>query len=501
MFNKILIANRGEIAVRIIRTCREMGIPTVAVFSEADRSAPHVRFADEAYPIGPAPSAESYLRTEKIIEVAGQTGADAIHPGYGFLSENADFSDRCVAAGITFIGPSGEAMRAMGSKTEARKTMRKAGVPVVPGTEEGLTNDAEALQTAREVGYPVLIKAAMGGGGKGMRIVQVEEELEGALRAARSEAQSAFGNATVYIEKYLVDPRHVEFQILADNHGHVIHLGERECSVQRRHQKLIEESPSCILDESLRRAMGDAAVLAAEAVNYSSAGTIEFIVDRHRHFYFLEMNTRLQVEHPVTELRTGLDLVKEQIKIAAGQPLPLSQEEVVLRGAAIECRISAEDPDENFMPSIGLITRLTEPSGPGVRIDSGFYQGYEVPIYYDPMIAKLIVWAETREAAIARMARALKEYDIGGIKTTISFHLKALADPMFVSGDYSTGFVDQMTIVEEDNPDQVRIAAAFAAIIKHRSRPAVIKTDLVEPARAYSPWKLSGRRAALRKEL
>lgn len=501
MFNKILIANRSEIAVRVMRTCREMGIPTVGVFSEADRTALHVRFADEAYLIGPAPSAESYLRTEKIIEVARQTGADAIHPGYGFLSENADFADQCADAGMTFIGPSGDAMRAMGSKTEARKTMRQAGVPVVPGTEEGLTDDTEALEIAREIGYPVLIKAAMGGGGKGMRIVQKKDELEGALRAARSEAQSAFGDSTVYVEKYLVDPRHVEFQVLADNYGHVVHLGERECSVQRRHQKLIEESPSCILDESLRRAMGEIAVLAAKTVDYVNAGTIEFIVDQHRHFYFLEMNTRLQVEHPVTEMRTGLDLVREQIKIAAGIPLPFTQEEVPLRGAAIECRISAEDPDENFIPSVGLITRLTEPSGPGVRIDSGFYQGYDIPIYYDPMIAKLIVWAETREAAIARMERALNEYDIGGIKTTIPFHLRALADPMFISGDYSTGFVDQMTITPEDSPGDVRIAAAFAAVIKHRSQHAVRKTDPIQTGHVYSPWKLSGRRAALRKEL
>ena len=501
MFNKILIANRSAIAVRVMRTCREMGIPTVGVFSEADRTALHVRFADEAYLIGPAPSAESYLRTEKIIEVARETGADAIHPGYGFLSENADFADQCADAGMTFIGPSGDAMRAMGSKTEARKTMRQAGVPVVPGTEEGLTDDTEALEIAREIGYPVLIKAAMGGGGKGMRIVQKKDELEGALRAARSEAQSAFGDSTVYVEKYLVDPRHVEFQVLADNYGHVVHLGERECSVQRRHQKLIEESPSCILDESLRRAMGEIAVLAAKTVDYVNAGTIEFIVDQHRHFYFLEVNTRLQVEHPVTEMRTGLDLVREQIKIAAGIPLPFTQEEVPLRGAAIECRISAEDPDENFIPSVGLITRLTEPSGPGVRIDSGFYQGYDIPIYYDPMIAKLIVWAETREAAIARMERALNEYDIGGIKTTIPFHLRALADPMFISGYYSTGFVDQMTVTPYDSPGDVRIAAAFAAVIKHRSQHAVRKTDPSQTGHAYSPWKLSGRRAALREEL
>lgn len=502
MINKVLVANRGEIAVRIIRTCREMGIESVAVFSDADRSAPHVRLADEAYNIGPASSAESYLRHEKLIDVARTSGADAIHPGYGFLSENAEFADRCADAGITMIGPSGDAMRAMGDKTSARRIMAEAGVPVVPGTDENLDDLSHAKKVALTVGYPVLVKAAMGGGGKGMRVVDSEDELEGALRSARSEAESAFGDPTVFIEKFVEDPRHVEFQILADKHGNVIHLGERECSVQRRHQKLIEESPSCILDESLRSAMGNAAVQAAVAVGYSNAGTIEFIVDKHRHFYFLEMNTRLQVEHPVTELRTGLDLVREQIRVAAGEPLSLTQDDVRLSGAAIECRISAEDPDENFMPSIGTVTRLVEPGGPGVRIDSGFYSGYEVNVYYDPMIAKLIVWGQDREQALARMRRALAEYEIGGIKTTVPFHIRALSDERFVSGEYTTSFVETMEHPDLESDDKTLVAAAFAAVMAHRSSETLrTPATPMNTGSPYSPWKLSGRRAGLRKEL
>ena len=502
MFRKILIANRGEIAVRVIRTCREMGIESTAVFSEADRTALHVQLADEAFCIGDAPSSDSYLRVDRIIDTAEKAGADAIHPGYGFLSENGEFADRCAEAGTTFIGPSGEAMRTMGSKTAARKTMRRAGVPVVPGTEEGIDSDEEALGVAESIGYPVLVKAAMGGGGKGMRVVESPDDLAGALRTARSEAQSAFGDDTVYLEKYLVEPRHVEFQVLADQHGHAVHLGERECSIQRRHQKLIEESPSCVLDDTLRNAMGEAAVRAAEAVQYTNAGTVEFIVDQDRQFYFLEMNTRLQVEHPVTELRTGQDLVRRQIEIAAGMPLPFRQEDVCLLGAALECRISAEDPNAQFMPSVGVVTRLSEPGGPGVRLDSGFCAGYEVPIYYDPMIAKLIVWAEKREEAIARMKRALGEYDIGGIKTTIPFHLRALSDPRFTSGDYSTAFVETMGPDEDAGADERHIAAAFAAIMKHRearrAMPAGAGGDGADGS-GESPWKLTGRRDAMRR--
>tara|TARA_B100001750_G_C15506592_1_gene600775 strand:+ start:392 stop:1909 length:1518 start_codon:yes stop_codon:yes gene_type:complete len=503
MFTKILIANRGEIAVRVIRTCREMGIETTAVFSEADRTAPHVQFADEAYCIGEAPSSESYLRMDRIIDVARSSGAEAIHPGYGFLSENPNFPDNCASAGITFIGPSAEAIRVMGSKTSARKTMKQFGVPIVPGTEDSLENDKIALEVAESIGYPVLVKAAMGGGGKGMRIVDSSTDLASALRAARSEAESAFGDSTVYMEKYLVEPRHVEFQILADHHGNVVHLGERECSVQRRHQKLIEESPSCILEDSLRAAMGEAAIKAAGAVGYTNAGTVEFIVDQDRCFYFLEMNTRLQVEHPVTEMITGEDLVRRQIEIAAGIPLPFKQEEVQLRGAAIECRISAEDSDENFMPSIGLVTHLAEPGGSGVRVDSGFCAGYEVQVYYDPMIAKLIVWAPNRDEAISRMKRALSEYAIGGIKTTIPFHIRALSDPRFKSGDYSTGFVETMNMDKVRQPDEHDIAAAFAAIIKHRETRKKIQQGTDGNENSPSPesaWKLAGRREAVRRE-
>ena len=502
MFRKILIANRGEIAVRIIRTCREMNIQTVGIFSTADRTAPHVRCLDEAYWIGEAPSLESYLCIDRIIETALKSKSDAIHPGYGFLSENPDFADKCETAGITFIGPKGSAMRAMGSKTSARKTMIEAGVPVVPGTEDGLQNDEEAIEIATSIGYPILIKAALGGGGKGMRIVESQADLSRGLRTARSEAQAAFGDDTVYIEKYLVEPRHIEFQVLADHHRNIVHLGERECSVQRRHQKLIEESPSCVLKEGLRHDMGEAAIKVVKAVDYTNAGTVEFIVDQDHNFYFLEMNTRLQVEHPVTEMRTGQDLVRRQIEIAAGLPLPFKQEDIQMNGSALECRISAEDPDDQFLPSIGLVTRLTEPSGPGVRIDSGFCIGYDIPLYYDPLIAKLIVWAENRQEAIARMKRALSEYDVGGIKTTIPFHLRALSDSRFTSGNYSTAFVDNMPPANETQKDDRHIIAAFAAIVKHREgkKPVSIEQSDSRNEEHGSPWKLVGRRDALRRE-
>ena len=417
MIQKVLIANRGEIAVRVMRSCREMGIRTVAVFSEADRAARHVLYADEACFIGPAASRESYLNIDKIIEAAKRHGADAIHPGYGFLSENSEFARRCKAEGIIFIGPDPETMDAMGDKISARKHMIAAGVPVVPGTEKPLQNVEEAKRICNEIGYPVMLKASMGGGGKGMRLIHSEAEVEEAYNTARSESMSSFGDDTVYLEKFVEEPHHIEFQILGDNYGNAIHLFERECSIQRRNQKVVEETPSPFVTPELREKMGKAAVAAAKAVNYKGAGTIEFLVDKNRNFYFLEMNTRLQVEHPITEEVVGVDLVKEQLRIANNEPLHLKQEELKQRGHAIECRICAEDTDNNFMPSPGIIKQLMEPNGIGVRIDSYVYESYEIPIYYDPMIGKLIVWATTREFAIERMRRVLYEYKITGLKT------------------------------------------------------------------------------------
>ncbi|HEX9654419.1 MAG TPA: acetyl-CoA carboxylase biotin carboxylase subunit, partial [bacterium] len=459
-FKKILIANRGEIAVRVIRACRELGIATVAVYSAADQFGLHVRLADEAYAIGPAPSRESYLVHDKIIDAARQSGAQAIHPGYGFLSENPEFARRVIAAGLVFIGPPAEAMKIMGDKTAARQSMLSAKVPIVPGTEKPLADEKVALATAQELGYPVLLKAAAGGGGKGMRVVKADGEMASAFRAARSEAESAFGDGRIYLEKYLEAPRHIEFQILADQHGHVVHLGERECSIQRRHQKVIEESPSCIVDDKLRREMGEAAVKAAQACGYQNAGTIEFMVDRHRHFYFLEMNTRLQVEHPVTEMITGIDLVKEQIRIAAGESLNYEQQDIRFSGHAIECRIYAEDPANNFLPSIGQIKYMSPPGGFGVRDDNGYDAGAEVSIYYDPLIAKLIVWGRHRHETIDRMKRALREYHIHGIETSIPFCLLVMNHPQFIAGDFDTHFIEKELLsslqssLEAGNDDQ-----------------------------------------------
>lgn len=441
MIQKVLIANRGEIAVRIMRSCKEMGIRTVAVFSEADRTARHVMYADEASLIGPAASKESYLNIDKIIAAAKEHKADAIHPGYGFLSENAEFARRCRQEGIIFIGPSPETMEAMGDKISARKRMIAAGVPVVPGTEKPLQSAEEALQISKEIGFPVMLKASMGGGGKGMRLIHNEDEVVEAYNTARSESMSSFGDDTVYIEKFVEEPHHIEFQILGDNHGNVIHLFDRECSVQRRNQKIVEESPSPFLTPELRREMGEKAVAAAKAVNYSGAGTIEFLVDKHRHFYFLEMNTRLQVEHPITEEVVGVDLVKEQLRIANDEVLHLKQEDLYQRGHAIECRICAEDTENNFMPSPGIIKQLTEPNGIGVRIDSYVYEGYEIPIYYDPMIGKLIVWATTRQFAIERMRRVLYEYKITGLKNNLSYLRRIMFTPDFVKGEYNTLFI------------------------------------------------------------
>ncbi len=493
---KILVANRGEIAIRVLRACKELGIPTVTVYSEADRKALHTRYADEAYEIGPGHPTESYLRIDKIIEVAKKSGADAIHPGYGFLAENIYFAEACEKEGIIFIGPNSKAMKLLGDKIEAKKTMSKAGIPVIPGTEGGVTDIKEAMEVVRKIGLPVLIKAAGGGGGKGMRIVKREDELESCIKQAMSEAKSAFGNPTVFIEKYLESPRHIEFQILADNYGNVIHLFERECSIQRRYQKLIEESPSPIMTEELRKKMGEAACKAVKASGYTNAGTVEFLVDKDRNFYFLEMNTRLQVEHPVTELVTGIDIVKEQIKIASGEKLSINQEDVKLHGAAIECRITAEDPDNDFMPAVGKeITELVEPGGPGVRVESGIFAGLHIPIFYDPLIAKLLVWAPTREEAIARMRRALAEYKIGGIKTIIPFHQRVMENPYFIKGEYDTSFVEKMYSArsEKKNHDIAAIAAVIAQTISKEKRIARPQKE-----GTYNLWKLVGRRMAMR---
>ncbi len=440
MFKKILVANRGEIAVRVMRTCREMGIEVVAVFSEADRTAPHVLFADEAYPIGPSPSSQSYLKYDTILAVARECGAEAIHPGYGFLSENTDFARAVENAGIVFIGPPAEAIKTMGDKTMARRAMLKTKVPVVPGTEEPISDVAKALKIAENIGFPVLIKAAGGGGGKGMRIVHSTNEFADAVGKAQRESQSAFGDGRVYIEKYLEEPHHIEFQILADTHGNTIHLNERECSIQRRYQKVIEESPSPFIDEVLREKMGKAAVETAQTCNYVGAGTVEFLVDKHRNFYFLEMNTRLQVEHPVTEMVTGTDLVAEQIRIASGQPLSIEQDSIGISGHAVECRIYAEDAFNDFTPSTGQIVFLQFPDGPGTRFDGAIRQGIEITPYYDPMLGKLICWAEDRETALNRSERALREFYISGIETTIQFCRSVIRHPTFRDGEYDTHF-------------------------------------------------------------
>lgn len=447
MFKRVLVANRGEIAVRVIRACRELGIETVAIYSEADANALHVQMADEAYCIGPTASKQSYLHIPSIMSLATLTGVDAIHPGYGFLAENSDFSEACEACGIIFIGPNAHAIEMMGDKSVAKDTMKKAGVPTVPGSQGLLTDSEEAVEIARQIGFPVIIKATAGGGGKGIRVVYDEDALRHAVSTAQREAETAFGNSGVYLEKYIEHMRHVEIQILADRHGHVIHLGERDCSVQRRLQKLVEESPSPALSEETRQKMGEAAVAAARAVNYLGAGTIEFIYENDGNFYFMEMNTRIQVEHPVTEWVTSVDLVREMILAAAGEPLSVKQEDIILRGHAIECRVNAEDPYRNFMPSPGTITEYLPPGGPGVRIDSAAYSGYTVPPYYDSMIAKLIVWAPTREQAILRMQRSLQEFRIEGVQTTIPFHLALMKHPKFISGDVSTRFLEENQVL------------------------------------------------------
>jgi acetyl-CoA carboxylase biotin carboxylase subunit len=487
VFRKVLIANRGEIAVRLIRGLRELNISSVAVYSDADRASLAVRMADEAVLLGPAPSAESYLRIDKIIEAALRHGAEAIHPGYGFLSENAEFAQAVADGGLVFIGPPADAIRKMGSKTAARQIAIAAGAPVVPGTEAAILSLDQARATAQSLGYPVLLKAAAGGGGKGMRRVDREEDLESAIRDASSEAGRAFHNDEVYLEKLVLDPRHVEIQVLGDHHGHMIHLGERECSIQRRHQKVIEECPSPLMarDPGLRDRMGAAAVKVARAAGYANAGTIEFLVDRDRNFYFLEMNTRLQVEHPVTELVTGLDLVAWQLKIAAGEHLTIGQDEVRWSGAAIECRVYAEDPENNFLPFPGKITRLAEPSGPGIRLDSGVYEGWNVPFDYDPLLAKLAVWGPDRDTALNRLKRALLEYKVGGIRTNLAFFTDVLNDEAMQRGELSTAFLDGFFERRRQAADPCIEMEAVAAIVAALSKQ---KVDLA-PVVPASKWK------------
>jgi acetyl-CoA carboxylase biotin carboxylase subunit len=501
--NKILIANRGEIAVRIMRSCREMGIETVAVYSDADRSSLHVRYANEAYHIGPSASSESYLRMDKILEVALKSGADAIHPGYGFLSENANFARKCKEAGIIFIGPSAESIEAMGDKISARKRMIAAGVPVVPGTTEKIADEKEAIQVIMGIGLPVMIKASAGGGGKGMRLVKREEDIKAAIRGAKSEAKTAFGDDSLYIEKYIESPHHIEFQVLADRYGDAVHLFERECSVQRRHQKVVEETPSPIMTPEIREKMGACAVAATKAANYEGAGTIEFIVDDQLNFYFLEMNTRLQVEHPITERVVGVDLVREQIRVAEGYPLPFKQKDLKMNGHSMECRIYAEDTDNNFMPNPGKITHITEPMGLGVRCDGYIHEGYTIPIYYDPMISKLIIWGRTREEVIERMRRALHEYKISGVKTSIKYLVKIMETPDFRNGTYNTHFIEKneeflnSKFKCDTHCEDISLIAAF---IEHSTRLKNAKPVVPnERTMGVKGWKHRGRRGGMQR--
>jgi len=495
MFEKILVANRGEIAVRVIRACREMGIRTVAVFSEADRRGLHVLSADEAVCIGPPPAVESYLNMDAVIQAARKTGAEAIHPGYGFLAENAAFARRCEEEGITFIGPRSSALELVGDKIRSRRTLEQAGIAIIPGMK-GAVRDKQVFKAeARKIGYPVMIKASAGGGGKGMRTIFREEDLIPALEAGMREAGSAFGDETVYLEKYIQEPRHVEFQVLADNHGNIVHLFERECSIQRRHQKIVEETPSTVLDPQLRVRMGETARKVMEISGYNNAGTVEFLLDKEKNFYFLEVNARLQVEHPVTELTTGVDLVHQQIRIAAGEKLPFSQEDLSARGHALECRIYAEDPGNRFLPSSGKVLYLREPRGPGIRHDCGIYSGCEVPIYYDPILAKLIVWAENRDKACSRMIRALDEYVVLGIQTTVGFLKDVIAHPSFLRGETTTGFLDEhfagWTGDDETGEDRGQLAALVAALDSIQRTGAAPEAG-ERKDRAPSPWLTLG---------
>lgn len=497
-FDKLLIANRGEIAMRILRACHELGIRTVAVFSDADRDAPHVRFADEAYRIGPPPSLESYLRIDAILDIARRSGAEAIHPGYGFLAERAEFARACNDAGIVFVGPAARAIEVMGDKQIARMTVAAAGVPVVPGTEPGLSDD-EMAAAAIKIGFPVLVKAAAGGGGKGMRPVHRAEHIHDAFAAARREAKAAFGDDTIYIEKMINEARHIEIQLLGDAFGNIVHLGERECSLQRRHQKLIEEAPSFAVDEDLRQRMGEVAVAAARSVDYVNAGTIEFLVDRDRNFYFLEMNTRLQVEHPVTELVTGIDIVQEQLRVARGRRLRWTQDDIHIDGWAIECRINAEDPYNGYLPSTGPITSLQLPTGPGVRVDTGVVSGSEITPYYDSMISKLVCYGETRAEAVLRMRRALEEYRIMGVRTNIPFHQHMLDSHRFLSGQFDTRFVEErFSMDERAGVDDSVEAAILATLVAHEQNQRAAQS-VAPGGRDISNWKWYSRWERLRR--
>lgn len=497
-FDKLLIANRGEIAMRILRACRELGIKTVAVFSDADRMAPHVRYADEAYHIGPPPARESYLVIEKILDVAKRSGAGAVHPGYGFLAERANFAQACVDNDIVFVGPPARAIHIMGDKQEARQTVKAAGVPIVPGTEPGL-NDEEMIAAAAQMGFPVLVKAVAGGGGKGMRPVHQAAYLPDAIAGARREAMAAFGDDVVYLEKMITEARHIEIQLLADSHGNTIYLGERECSLQRRHQKLIEEAPSFVVDADLRRRMGEVAVAAAKAVDYVNAGTIEFLVDKEKNFYFLEMNTRLQVEHPVTELVTGIDIVQEMLRIARGRKLRFSQEDVKIKGWAIECRINAEDPYNNYLPSTGTITTSRLPSGPGVRVDTGVFPGYEITPFYDSMISKLICYGETRGEAVLRMRRALEEYRIMGVKTNIPFHQHMVESHRFLTGQFDTNFVETRFSMEDSIGETHELEAAILATLAAHRQGQQASQIMARGERDTSNWKYLSRWERLRR--
>jgi acetyl-CoA carboxylase biotin carboxylase subunit len=496
VFRKILVANRGEIALRVIRSLRELGIRSATIYSEVDRDALHVIHADEAYPVGPAPSSESYLHIERVVGAAVRSGAEAIHPGYGFLSENPAFARACEKAGIVFIGPTAEAMEIMGNKVAARRRMVERGVPVIPGTGEPVESSEDAAGQAGDMGYPVILKAAAGGGGKGMRIIRSAADLRSGLERTRSEAEKAFGDGTIFLEKYIEGPRHIEVQVLADGAGDVIHLGERECSVQRRFQKVIEECPSAAVDDALREKLGQTAVEAARAVAYRSAGTVEFVMGRDRQFYFLEMNTRLQVEHPITEMTTGIDIVRDQIRVAAGERLNRPQESIRLRGHAMEFRIYAEDPLQGFLPSVGRVSHLSLPQGPGIRNDFGIYGGYDIPVVYDPLLGKLIVWAETRDLCIARARRALGEFTIKGIRHNIPFHLWTLKQPEFQRGEYDTHFIEERFRVEDLRPKEwAEDIARMAAVIRaYLSRDQI--TIAEGPARG--PWKWIARKEGVR---